>query len=79
MASDKKRQVFMTRFLREPDGDSLCGMRVRTVCLILAAWACTALPIAQDSAAYERGLKLYNQAKYSEALEAFGQAITENP
>ncbi len=54
-------------------------MRFRTGCLILLAWASTALSIAQDSPAYQRGLKLYKEAKYSEALEAFSQAIAENP
>ncbi len=54
-------------------------MRFRTGCLILLAWASIALSIAQDPSSYQRGLKLYKEAKYAEALEAFTQAIAENP
>ncbi len=39
----------------------------------------TALSTAQNPSAYQRGVQLYNQAKYSEALEALSQAIADNP
>ncbi|RPJ54868.1 MAG: tetratricopeptide repeat protein, partial [Acidobacteria bacterium] len=54
-------------------------MRLRTGCLILIAWLFTGLSMAQSSSAYQRGVQLYNQAKYSEALDAFSQAISDNP
>jgi len=54
-------------------------MRFRTGCLILAAWLSTGLSIAQNASAYQRGVQLYNQAQYSEALDAFTQAIVANP